>query len=89
MINLSYSVTESIYRRYGRIRKLVYDYEENQENYELDLLTQKQDYTPKYRHYQAIIYRDEYEYLIETDMSETKQFCTYFTNNYDGYICWK
>jgi Ca2+-binding EF-hand superfamily protein len=73
MINLSYSITESIYRRYGHITKLIYDYEENQEQYELDLLTEKQEYVPIYRHYRAIIKRNEYERLIETYMVDKDQ----------------
>jgi Ca2+-binding EF-hand superfamily protein len=70
MTHVSYSVTESIYRRYGRIVKLVYDYEENQEQFELDLLPQKQDHIPQYRHYRATIKRDEYERRIQTYMSD-------------------
>lgn len=70
MTYLSYSVTESIYRRFGRIIKLVYDYEENQQQFELDLLTQKQDHIPQYRHYRATIKRDEYERIIQPYMSD-------------------
>jgi hypothetical protein len=65
-MHLLYSVTESIYRQYGQIIKLVYEYEENQEQFELDLLTQKQDH----RHYRAIIKRDEYERIIQSNMSD-------------------
>jgi Ca2+-binding EF-hand superfamily protein len=68
MINLCYSVTESIYRRYGRIIKLIYDYEESQEQTELNLLTHEQDHSRQYRHYQATIKRDEYEWMIQTYM---------------------
>lgn len=68
MTHLSYSITESIYRRYGRIVKLVYDYEENQEELEGDLLTQKQNHIPQYRHYRATIKRDEYESMIQSYM---------------------
>jgi Ca2+-binding EF-hand superfamily protein len=69
-MHLSYSVTESIYRQYGQIIKLVYEYEENQEQFELDLLTQKQDHIPQYRHYRATIKRDEYECMIQPNMSD-------------------
>jgi Ca2+-binding EF-hand superfamily protein len=81
MANLSYSVTESIYRRYGRIIKLVYDYEESQEQTELNLLTQKQDHTRQYRHYQATIKRDEYERMIETYMFDKDKL------PFDSFVC--
>lgn len=72
MTCLSYSVTESIYREYGRIVKLVYDYEENEEEIELDLLTQKENDNKNrpYRHYRATVTRDEYERMIEPYMSD-------------------
>jgi Ca2+-binding EF-hand superfamily protein len=81
MTNISYSVTESIHRQYGRIIKLVYDYDESEEQLELNLLTQKQDRTRHYRHYQAIIQRDEYERMIQSDMSREEKF------SFDNFVC--
>ncbi len=75
MINLSYTITESIYRRCGRITKLIYNYEENQEQYELDLLTEKQEYIPIYRHYRAIIKRNDLEkYMTNKDQLSFENF---------------
>ena len=81
MTAVSYSVTESIHRRYGRIIQLVYDYEENEEQYELDLLTQKHEHLPKYRRYRAIIQRDGYERLIEAYVSDIDKF------SFENFVC--
>lgn len=73
MIHISYRVTETIHRQQKRIVKLVYDYEENPEDLDLNFMTLNQTEKLKYRHYRATIKRDEYERLIDDYMSENKQ----------------
>ena len=77
MTTLSYSVTESIYRQHHRIVKLVYDYEENPEELEVDPPQQ----LPKYRHYRATIKRDEYERSIESYLSAENRL------SFDKFVC--
>lgn len=63
MTDLQFSVTETVYRRHGRITEIVYDYEEvRQEQVEENLQTKQEK---RARTYQASIKREQYEQIAE------------------------
>ncbi|CAF0721945.1 unnamed protein product [Adineta ricciae] len=59
MTDLHYTVTETIYRRYGQVTEIVYEYDEVREEQVLENMQTKTE--KRTRTYQASITRTEYE----------------------------
>jgi Ca2+-binding EF-hand superfamily protein len=61
MTDLNYTVSETIYRRYGEIIEIIYEYEETKQEQIVENMQTKQE--RRARNYQASIKRNEYENL--------------------------